>query len=320
MSVLDGGPRLCSALTALAGEPLAGSAADARGWVALEQPGAWGAKAFKDSGLDPAVGNALDSAASKHGLRAALVRRPGRAVGAAGATDAPSPTARRVLVAHSLPGRTWLLAGWVEDAAEVLALDVAAVSAGDREAALASLPGLAVEPEPQLLVCANGKRDACCAIVGRPVAAAAALTHPGRVWETTHIGGHRFAPTAVVLPSGWTFGRLTAETAGATLDAVTAGTVDLDAARGRSTWPGPGQVAELAVRQRVDARGVDDVVRVVRGDGDVRGRWVVTLHDGSSWQVDVERRATGAVRPESCGKKDAPVEPYVAIGLVELPR
>ncbi len=304
-------PGRCSALSALVDEPLAGSAADARGWVALEQPGAWGAKAFKDSDLDPAIGKALDSAASKHGLRPVLIRRPGRVAGRG--------SARRVLVAHSLPGRTWLLGGWVDDPAAVLDLDWAAVASGDLAAARASLPGLELETAPHLLVCANGKRDACCAIVGRPVAAAAADTHPDRVWETTHLGGHRFAPTAVVLPSGWTFGRLTPENAAPTLESVAAEIVPIESARGRSVWPGPGQVAELAVRRELGARGVDDVMTVARADGDVRGAWVVSLRDGRRWQVAVERRDTGAVRPESCGKKPAPVEPYVALDLVELP-
>lgn len=307
-----GGPGLCSALSALAGEPLAGSAADARGWVALEQPGAWGAKALKDSALDPAIGKALDSATSKHGLRPVLIRRPGRASAPARRPDA----ARSVLVAHSRPGRSWLLAGSVDDPAAVLDLDWAAIADGDASAVVASLPALAPEPEPHLLVCANGKRDACCAIVGRPVAAAAAELRPGQVWETTHLGGHRFAPTAVVLPSGWTFGRLTSESAAPTLDAIGAGVVDLEAARGRSVWPGPGQVAELAVRRRLGARGVDDVTAVVRADDG----WTVTLADGRRWQVTVERRDSGAFRPESCGKAPAPVEPYVAIEVVELPR
>ena len=306
------GPGLCSALSALAGEPLAGSAADARGWVALEQPGAWGAKALKDSALDPAIGKALDSAASRHGLRPVLIRRPGRAGGPARTPDAT----RRVLVAHSRPGRSWLLAGSVDDPAAVLDLDWAAIADGDASAVVASLPTLAPEPEPHLLVCANGKRDACCAIVGRPVAAAAAELRPGQVWETTHLGGHRFAPTAVALPSGWTFGRLTAASAAPTLDAIGAGVVDLEAARGRSVWPGPGQVAELAVRRQLDARGVDDVTAVARADDG----WTVALADGRRWHVAVERRTTGAARPESCGKKPAPVEPYVAGALVELTR
>lgn len=312
MSATPGSPAgLCSALSALAGEPLAGSAADARGWVALEQPGAWGAKALKDSALDPATGKALDSAASKHGLRPVLIRRPGRAGGPA----RTSGDGRQVLVAHSRPGRSWLLAGTVDDPAAVLGLDWAAVEAGDADAVVASLPTLAPEAEPHLLVCANGKRDACCAIVGRPVAAAAVEVRPGRVWETTHLGGHRFAPTAVALPSGWTFGRLTAESAAPTLDAIGTGVVDLEAARGRSVWPGPGQVAELAVRRQLGARGVDDVTAVVRADDG----WTVKLADGRRWQVTVERRATGTTRPESCGKKSAPVEPYVAVDLVELP-
>ena len=100
-------PGRCSVLSALAGEPLAGSAADAQGWVALEQPGAWGAKALKDSALDPAIGKALDSAASKHGLRPVLIRRPGRAGGSA------PDTAARDGPGRALPSGAVLAAGRV---------------------------------------------------------------------------------------------------------------------------------------------------------------------------------------------------------------
>ena len=149
-------------------------------------------------------------------------------------------------------------------------------------------------------MCANGKRDACCAIVGRPVAAAAAEAHPGRVWETTHLGGHRFAPTAVALPSGWTFGRLTAESAGrrSTRSGPASST---SRGRGRSVWPGPGQVAELAVRRHLDARGVDDVTAVVRADDG----WTVTPRRRTPLAGRGRASATGEARPESCGKKPA---------------
>ena len=199
MSARPAGARSrCSVLSALAGEPMAGSAADARGWVALEQPGAWGAKALKDSDLDPAVGKALDSAAST--ARAATGADP-----APGPVGRPGPDAgrgRRVLVAHSRPGRSWLLAGTGRRPGRRAGPRLGRDRVRRPRAVVASLPVLAPEAEPHLLVCANGKRDACCAIVGRPVAAAAAESHPGRVWETTHLGGHRFAPPRSRCPRG----------------------------------------------------------------------------------------------------------------------
>ena len=131
---------------------------------------------------------------------------------------------------------------------------------------VASLPVLAPEAEPHLLVCANGKRDACCAIVGRPVAAAAAEVHPGRVWETTHLGGTASPRPPSRCPRAGPSAGSRPRAPAPTLDAVGAGVVDLEARPGPSVWPGPGQVAELAVRRRLDARGVDDVTAVARAD------------------------------------------------------
>ena len=72
-----------------------------------------------------------------------------------------------------------------------------------------ALPGAAAA-EPVLLVCTNGRRDVCCAVRGRPVALEAARRRPGAVWESSHTGGHRFAPTGVLLPHGVTLARLDA--------------------------------------------------------------------------------------------------------------
>ena len=43
------------------------------------------------------------------------------------------------------------------------------------------------------------------------VTAALARVFPDEVWECTHLGGHRFAPTALVLPTGYSYGRLDQE-------------------------------------------------------------------------------------------------------------
>ncbi len=57
-------------------EPLAGTAATARTWLLVEQPGPWGAKALTSSHLDPEVGSALERAAEGTGVRVALIAAP----------------------------------------------------------------------------------------------------------------------------------------------------------------------------------------------------------------------------------------------------
>jgi len=291
----------CSTASLVADEPLIGSAPHARGWVCLEQDGPWGAKAWTSSHLDPAVGAAIEAAASAHQVRPSLIRRPGRHA------DAHGSTTRTVLVAHACPGATWLLGGRVSDPRDLLDLDWSAVEAGDREAVVASLPVLG-PVLPQLLVCTNGTRDTCCARLGRPVAAAAAARFPGRVWEVTHTSGHRFAPTTVLLPSGSLHGRVL--DAAPLLEAESEGQLVLDGYRGRSAWEPDAQVVEDHVRRTFAITGLDDLaVRAAGAD------WQVDHRDGRSWTVSVTAYDEGE-RPESCGKAAKPVTRHHA-DLVE---
>lgn len=65
------------------------------------------------------------------------------------------------------------------------------------------------------LVCTHGKRDKCCAKYGYPIfqRCRQATREDPRfehidVWRVSHLGGDRYAPNALVLPSGHMFGRL----------------------------------------------------------------------------------------------------------------
>jgi hypothetical protein len=67
-----------------------------------------------------------------------------------------------------------------------------------------------------VLICTHGRRDACCGRQGTALVMQVA-TDPDiagagyRVSRTSHTGGHRFAPTAVVLPEGTMWAYLDAE-------------------------------------------------------------------------------------------------------------
>ena len=271
-------------------EPLAGSAPRAAGWVALEQDGPWGAKAFTASHLDPEVGRAIESAAAVAGVRPCLVRAPGRHA------DAHLDRPRRVLVAHARPARSWLLTGSVGDPADLLTLDWAAVGRGDVAAARASLPGLEPAAEHHLLVCTNGTRDVCCATLGRPVATGAAAARPGRVWEVTHTSGHRFAATAVLLPAGTLHGRLTTEAAVALLDEAVAGRTVMARLEGPLRVAAPRSGRRARVRRATGLLGLDDLaVGAVAGEPDT---WRVVARDGRRWRVRIGSESSGTERPE----------------------
>ena len=294
----------CSDGSLAVDEPLAGTAPRAVAWVALEQNGPWGPRALTDSHLDPAVGRSLEDVAERHDVRPSLIRRPGRHA------DDPSlhESRRRVLVAYTRPGATWLLEGVVDEPAAVLDLDWAALRAGDQDAVRRSLPSSAPTAKPHLLVCTNGKRDVCCAVKGRPVALGSAAVYPDQVWEVTHTSGHRFAPTGVLLPAGTLHGHLDVAAATELLRAAETGTTVLQGSRGRSTWPPPAQAAELAVRQEHGVLELD-ALEVVAHDETGEGAWATDVRhvDGRTWRVRVGSRESPMLRSESCGKALKPM-------------
>jgi hypothetical protein len=287
-----GRPGLCSTFCRELREPLPGTAVVAAGWVVVEQPGPWGAKAPTQSHLDPAFGGSFDEKCKKADVRFGLIRSPGRH---ADRTE----RAHQVFVASTTPGRSWLLGGCVADPSELDALDLDAVARGDRTAVVASLPALSPLDEPIVLVCTNGKRDGCCAVLGRPLVAGLAERAPGRVWEANHLGGHRFAPTATYLPAGTMHGHLTVDTAVEVLAAADRGETVLTGLRGRSTWTKRGQAAEVAVRELIGELSLD-ALRVLGEGADT----VTVQHvDGRSWRVPVTSAPADPPRPDSCGKE-----------------
>jgi hypothetical protein len=302
--------KLCSTWCRELGEPLAGTAVVAAGWLVVEQSGPWGAKAPTQSHLDPGFGARIDKAAKDAGIRFGLIRSPGRHADAP-----PGAASRQVYAACTVPGRTWLLAGRVHDPAELDRLDLDALASGNRDAVVASLPVLAPSDEPVMLVCTNGKRDECCALLGRPIAQALCEQAPGRVWESNHLGGHRFAPTVTVLPYGTMHGHLDATTAGRILDAAGRGRTVLDGLRGRSTWSKAGQVAEIAVRESTGEEAFD-ALAVTAHDTD-ETRITVTHRDGRIWNVTVASAPAEPPRPDSCGKEPFHMTVLTAVDVVQ---
>ncbi|HET8969432.1 MAG TPA: sucrase ferredoxin [Candidatus Nanopelagicales bacterium] len=307
-------PRSCSALTRQAGVPLAGTAPLARTWLVLEQPGPYGRKALHDSHLPRQVGEALAAATGPTPVTVVLARSAGRHH-----ADVQNRPAHRFWIAHVAPGGARMRSGVVADLADLLGGDLADVM---ERAGRGELPAWGTRTtEPVLLVCTNGRRDVCCALSGRPVAGelAADPRYAGQVMEVSHLGGHRFAPTALLLPTGMAYGRLTADAARAAIDAAREDRVALDAARGLSALSRPMQAADLAVRAHAEVRRTADIELLRRspvgklahaalgwdGDGADTVDVVARHDDGRCWLVPLTRTWGGASTPASCGKEPA---------------
>lgn len=253
-------PFRCAAAARDRLDPIVGTAPPARQWLLLEHPGPWPVDAVAGSGIAPDVLAELTATARRTGTRVLLVRRPGRT---------PSPDRRR-----------WILVGL--DRATVAGTWAVDVDLRAAVRALLASPAPVTEPvEPILLVCAHGVHDVCCAVRGRPVAAALADRWPNEVWECSHVGGCRFAPNLVLLPDGFYYGDLDPESALATVEAHRTGTVATPYLRGTARYPPAAQAAVAAAYARFGPLG-PDAVRVTSYDhspplGDELSLSLVTL-------------------------------------------
>ncbi len=210
----------CSAASRDGAEPLGGTAPTDTGFLFVEYAGPWGRKALSESRLPPSVKGHLDDVP---GLRVQLIRRHGGEAGPG------------VRIFHAVAsGQGFAVTTRVLDRFEDLCtLDL------ERD--------LTPHGEGLWLVCTNGRRDRCCAEVGRPITAALASRWPEETWETTHLGGHRFAGTLLALPSGHTLGRLSVENCVEACQEVERGGVPVELSRGRAGRNGVEQVRELHV-------------------------------------------------------------------------
>jgi hypothetical protein len=292
----------CSDASRLAREPLGGSAPRADVWVAVEHVPGWGDATLTRSG---------------HGVRVLMARgprmtsQPGSASEAGGVPSArvddarggASATGVRVWIGHCTATPT-LRVGWVESAEVVADWDLADIAAGSlRDWGQA-------DPDPLLLVCANGRRDRCCGHSGGRLADVLWRgPHADRVLTCTHLGGHRFAPTALLLPVGALHGRLDPVSATALLSDAVHSEMGAVTLRGHSTRDEPAQVAEAHTRVVTGHRGLAPLpVGLAASDDPDRMHARVRGWDPRDAQrpLEVELVRSRSTTLQSCGREPEP--------------
>ncbi len=152
------------------GDPPQGTAPTAASFLLIEHPGPWRFDALTGAGWSAEVVEALTAAVRASRSRLLLIRRPGRRV----ASEQRSWAITRV-------GGTTTWGTWQEDR-DLLAVADLLTTPTLPTAPTLPTPASATD-DPVLLVCAHGQHDTCCAVRGRPVAAALAAR-----WPDGHLG------------------------------------------------------------------------------------------------------------------------------------
>jgi hypothetical protein len=277
----------CSVASREAGESLAGTAVESVDrWLLLEVTDPWAPKALQTEALPAPVRTRLAQWLAPPRSRLQLIRRPGRSgkrtqfMVVSSATDV-----------HQV---SKLELGRYED---LLDVDLDALCS---EAA-----------EPMCLVCAHGRRDRCCGQRGGAVFRAIQAQGVD-AWQTSHLGGHRFAACALWLPDGLMYGRLRPENANAFVAARRAGRIGKpDLFRGRCEQDRPTQAAEIFLRARLGEPGADAIDwlgTAAKSESAWEARFRTSAGDHV---VRVRLEQTGGLRPRSCGEDPEAITRFV---------
>lgn len=267
----------CAAESLARNEPLVATASRVQRWILVEQPGPWGRDAVLESRLDATFARTLSERAHDAGARVVLIRHPARV----------EPTEPRAYLVRSAPTGRWIEQLTVDALPDV---DLDLLRFDDRPHV--GTPG----PASVNLVCTNGKHDPCCADFGRPVVRALRDAGVPEVWESSHVGGDRFAANLVVLPTGVYYGRVPPDRAAELVADHDRGLLHLDLYRGRCCYPPMLQAAEIFLRHAVEERRLDAVrVGASKRIGDDQRAVVVHASD-DAFVITVERERSDAVQ------------------------
>jgi hypothetical protein len=267
------GRAFCAAVSTANAESQAATASRIDGWILLEYRALWDRDVLGRSLLSDGLKSHLRE--QLHELRPSrllFLKQPERR----------SYGRRFVSFGTSKPGAERFYRLEVDHLEELRDFDFAAALAGN------GAPGVPVD-HPLLAVCTHGKRDRCCAKNGQPLYDALRReTYSDWVWQSTHVGGDRFAGNVVVFPEALYYGRVSPDAAGALLGAHAERRIDLERYRGRAAYTFPVQAAEHGIREAESLLGIDELAFAgCRSNGEDAWRVRFRGAGGADYEVDV---------------------------------
>lgn len=277
----------CSAVSLQAAEQLIGTAPQTGFWIMISDPHPPGNKAFPESPIPNEVKSYInDVAGALPNCRVVLIRQSG------------GMETARLFVAASAGQNSRLYEFYLGSYHEIRGIDFISL--------LNSPEGFKEHQsaQPLFLVCTNGKRDLCCSDLGVPFYTALHERLPERVYMSSHLGGHRFAPTVVHLPFGLYYGRLNPQSASEFADQACDGYLFAENLRGRAEYPPPVQAAEIYFLKHSGEKANNALIfQQLDRTGDET--WSVVfqrIRTGARVTVDIALEQSTITTFESCAK------------------
>jgi hypothetical protein len=281
----------CSALSREANEQPFGTASPADAWVLLEYTSAWGTRAFHESRLTRAVKTHLtNTLQAVPRTRLLFIKQERESRGHLTLFIVRSTETEAAIKRVKLTGYE-----------QLLDFNLAAILRGEQSAG--------VEPwgRPLFLVCTHGKRDKCCAKFGYALYKSLRVDAGEDVWQSSHVGGDRFAANLICFPHGFFYAHVTPDAGRHIISQYSQQIFSINNYRGRCCYPAPIQAAEFFLRSRSGLSGVDDV-RFLNYEPITGNHWLVRFlspQDGRTYEIYLKSQISDFQNPLTCQSGEA---------------
>lgn len=159
---------------------------------------------------------------------------------------------------------------------------------------------------PLYVICTNGRRDPCCAKWGVSLYRRLYEVIGEDLWQSSHVGGHRFAANMVCFPYGIYFGRLRPDEALPFIVGLQNGQIDLNHYRGRSYYPPPAQAGEYFLRKETGETYIS-AFRLINCNEMTPGRWKIgflSVAENLEYALEIITETSSRSIFESCSSVD----------------
>ena len=264
----------CSELSRAAAERSFGTASIGDVWLLIEYREGWGMHAIEDSTLSREVKRHLNKfcklvpRARVLFIKQERLRQDALSCFVVRSRERAPSIVKFTLSAHD----------------ELLKIDFAAVVAGD------SLAGGERTDAPLYLVCTHGKRDKCCAKFGFALykslrAGGEEGTERERIWQSSHVGGDRFAANLICFPHGLFYAHVTEDAGRRIVAEYEHGRrLVLAGYRGRTCYSYPVQAAEFFIRRETGINAIGEL-RYRRHERTGEKSWLVKFFEAGAGKI-----------------------------------
>ena len=286
----DGLPS-CSSFSTSANEQLYGTAPKTSFWLMVEYPHPPGNKALDESQVpEPIKMYLTDLQKSVPAMRLVLIRR-----------EQPG-TNRRIAVFASISTaeNPRLYEFKISSYAEIRSIDLQSLF--DREIEMPEN----IRNDSIFLVCTNGKRDPCCSRLGYPVYQSMAAQQGDWVWQTSHVGGHRFAANVICLPHGIYCGRVNPENSISLIRDYRNQRLTPNVYRGRACYEAHIQAAEYFFMEKTSINSCD-AIQLLGSEQIGENNWEIIFlsrTDENRYNFSVAAEKSAFEIYESCNRPD----------------